>query len=383
MRFVEKLIGTKININIYFSLCLLFLGFVTQFYIKNNFGFEIFGISVLIRTMNSETFYSFVDLGIGEELLFENRINKLGFYIRIVLTFFILFLFTFNIGFISEDLNKYCNILFFMMCSSFLLFLNKSYYKKINKIIVIRIIDIINSVVFILTYIYTTDLYTVLMLLGVTNLVLFLASFKVDIMEVFNLTNSSFSILKSSSYYITSLSAKLEGSILALVIPAISSTELLGKFDLITKIPKAFKSQLGEFNSLKKYDFLYNNSRSTNSNYQSNNLLVLVLSMVVLILTIVYLYLLKLDFSTFYLFIIISELYIGIFLNKYNIQLIELFIDTKNRMRYVFSSFLRSIMFIFIVFMFKNSMDFEFLMILWYATFFLFFFFLSFFFFNK
>ncbi len=383
MRFVEKLIGTKININIYFSLCLLFLGFVTQFYIKNNFGFEIFGISVLIRTMNSETFYSFVDLGIGEELLFENRINKVGFYIRIVLTFFILFLFTFNIGFISEDLNKYCNILFFMMCSSFLLFLNKSYYKKINKIIVIRIIDIINSVVFILTYIYTTDLYTVLMLLGVTNLVLFLASFKVDIMEVFNLTNSSFSILKSSSYYITSLSAKLEGSILALVIPAISSTELLGKFDLITKIPKAFKSQLGEFNSLKKYDFLYNNSRSTNSNYQSNNLLVLVLSMVVLILTIVYLYLLKLDFSTFYLFIIISELYIGIFLNKYNIQLIELFIDTKNRMRYVFSSFLRSIMFIFIVFMFKNSMDFEFLMILWYATFFLFFFFLSFFFFNK
>jgi hypothetical protein len=383
MRFVEKLIGTKININIYFSLCLLFLGFVTQFYIKNNFGFEIFGISVLIRTMNSETFYSFVDLGIGEELLFENRINKVGFYIRIVLTFFILFLFTFNIGFISEDLNKYCNILFFMMCSSFLLFLNKSYYKKINKIIVIRIIDIINSVVFILTYIYTTDLYTVLMLLGVTNLVLFLASFKVDIMEVFNLTNSSFSILKSSSYYITSLSAKLEGSILALVIPAISSTELLGKFDLITKIPKAFKSQLGEFNSLKKYDFLYNNSRSTNSNYQSNNLLVLVLSMVVLILTIVYLYLLKINFSTFYLFIIISELYIGIFLNKYNIQLIELFIDTKNRMRYVFSSFLRSIMFIFIVFMFKNSMDFEFLMILWYATFFLFFFFLSFFFFNK
>jgi hypothetical protein len=359
------------------------LGFVTQFYIKNNFGFEIFGISVLIRTMNSETFYSFVDLGIGEELLFENRINKVGFYIRIVLTFFILFLFTFNIGFISEDLNKYCNILFFMMCSSFLLFLNKSYYKKINKIIVIRIIDIINSVVFILTYIYTTDLYTVLMLLGVTNLVLFLASFKVDIMEVFNLTNSSFSILKSSSYYITSLSAKLEGSILALVIPAISSTELLGKFDLITKIPKAFKSQLGEFNSLKKYDFLYNNSRSTNSNYQSNNLLVLVLSMVVLILTIVYLYLLKINFSTFYLFIIISELYIGIFLNKYNIQLIELFIDTKNRMRYVFSSFLRSIMFIFIVFMFKNSMDFEFLMILWYATFFLFFFFLSFFFFNK
>jgi hypothetical protein len=376
MKFVENVVGTKININIYFSLLLLLLGFVTQVYIKYNFGLEVLGLSVLIRTLNSETFYSFVDLGVGEELLFEKKINKYGFYVRIVSAVIILFLFTINIGFISEGLKNSRNGLFFMMCSSYLLFLNKLYYKKENNIKVVRMLDIINSIFFISVYLYTTNLNSVLTLLGLSNLLLFFVSIKKDILKVFNLTDSSFSIFKSSSYYITSLSAKLEGGLLSLVIPAISSTDILGKFDLITKIPKAFKSQLGEFNSLKKYDFLYHNKRRTEFKNQSYNRTVTIISIIVLITTLFYLYLLELEISLFYFFVIISELLIGLFFNKYNIRFVELFIDTKTRLKYVISSFLRSILFLFMIFIFNRNLDFELIMTLWYLSFFIFFIFI-------
>lgn len=376
MNVIKKITGSKFSINVLFSIVILFLGFITQVYVKHNFGLEVLGLSVLIRLFNSETFYYFVDLGLGEEVLFEREINKGGFYFRIVFTVLILFFLSINIDLFNKQLKNDCYYLFFMMFSSYLLFLNKLYYKKENKIKVIRIMDLIISVVFLTIYAFTIKLQYVIFFLTLSNLIIFLTSFNAESIKVFNLTDSSFSFLKSSSYYITSLSSKLEGSLLHLVIPAVISTDLLGKYDLITKIPKAFKSQLGELNSLKKYDFLYHSKRNSRYSNKSNNISVFILSLVVLILTFIYLYFLEIEFSLFHLFVIISELLIGLFFNKFNIRFVELFLNIRTRMKFVTSSFLRSISFLVVLYFFIHYLDFQLIMGIWYLSFFFYFFFI-------
>jgi hypothetical protein len=365
------------NILILLSLVVLFFGFVCQIYISNTYGLDILGICVLIRVLNSDSFLSMFDFGISEEVLFENKINFNGFVLRFLIGITVLFIFSINIDYVYAGFRPFRYYLFTMVGASFLLSMNKLYYKKVNDILKIRCLDVIYSILYFCIFLFTIDWRLIFICLTVLNLILFIITFRFDCFVIFNLGTYSFNLYSTVVYYFSSLSSKLEGIIITLIIPSYISVESLGLFDLITKIPKAFKSQLGEFNSAKKFEYL-SVLFGKNENYKSanRNAVVVILSLIVFLLNLIYLFYFKVDISIFVISIIISELFIGIFYNYFNISLVKMMFYKDTRVMSVTASLVRSVIFVIFLYSFNYFRDLQRLMFVWYFLYFLYFYFI-------
>lgn len=361
----------KLNFNIFLSLTILIAGFIGQIFIVNVLGLSYLGHYAMIRLLNSEGFVAFYDLGLSEEVLYQRSINKVWFYLRLgISTSIIWLLSSFRESFFSLPIHDW-NYLFILLLSNYILYLCRLNIRINNLVHVLRVQDLLISIIAPLVFLLSENLSILVLALIIINcLMIIWSGFFLLSRDKIVLDNRKISFRESMNFYFSTLVAKAEGSIITLLIPTlVGSYAAVGLYDLCFKIPKAFKSQLGELNALLKVDYLTTGTRNVHLRNSKVLSLLILLSICALTADYIYLSLLNQQVTNTMWLLVCSELAIGLFFVYNNIELVQLYKIHRLRLEYSLTSMIRIILFAIVALLFVNSMTLESLLFIWYILF--------------
>lgn len=359
----------KFWLNVLLSGAILVVGFLGQVGIVKYLGLGYLGNYAIIRLMNSESFVAFYDFGLTEESLYKDSMNRCFYFCRIVVAQIVIFLLASlsDILFLMPDSNKV--FVFLLLESSYLVYLLRLNLRKNNLIHTVRNQDLFIGIIAPIVFIAFNDLKILFMALVMVNL--FFVTFYAVLSDKVNwvvLDNSKISFNQSLNFYLTTLVAKAEGSALTLLLPVVTgSYSAVGLYDLVFKIPKAFKSQLGELNALIKTDFLNTGNSRWNFRSPKKIFFFVALSFLTFAVNLIYLSYMEMAEIDFIILLTIFEFLLGIFYTYFNLDLVDLYRNHSYRFKYSLFSTFRTATFIFVVLFLLKGKAIEMILSVWYG----------------